>query len=343
MYLVFMEKKEQSIKNSIQENKRSISVVMCTYNGEKFIREQLDSILQQTVPADEIIIQDDCSTDQTYHILLEYKEKHSCIKVYQNSKNMGINTNFFDAIAKANGDFIAISDQDDIWNKNKLELQIKSIGKSLLCGGRSVPFSTGTGIARTDTRIPNFNLLRWLFIGSISGHTMMLSRELLKKMPDTSSITPYRFYDAILGMTAASFNSIVYIDEELVKHRRHIDAASYYKPTDNKMSIRNICQNIIRTWKFHQLLKPEISKRLTATHTFLSKIESKEQVLKDALQMIELYNSKSFFGWLSLEMFCIKHYNQLFYSKVSRIMGMLRAMYFPVSLSEYYRYLLPKK
>lgn len=339
MYFVFMEKKEQLTDN----NKRRISVVMCTYNGEHFIREQLDSILQQTVPADEIIIQDDCSTDHTFHILLEYKEKYPFLQIYQNSQNMGINANFFNAISKANGDFIAISDQDDIWNKNKLELQLKNIGKHLLCGGRSIPFSTQTGIARIDMRIPNFNLLRWLFIGSISGHTMMLSRELLKKMPETSCIIPYRFYDAILGMTAASFNSIVYIDEELVKHRRHIDAASYYKPTDNRMSIKNIFQNIVRTWKFHKTLKPEIAKRLMATHHFIQKIDSKEQVREDALRMIELYTSKSFFDWLLLEIFCIKHYNQLFYSKVSRIMGILRAMYFPISLSEYYRYLLPKK
>lgn len=340
MYIIFMEKREQEIKKN---NGKSISVVMCTYNGERFIREQLDSILQQTVPADEIIIQDDCSTDHTYDILLEYAQKYPAIKIHQNPQNLGINTNFFSAISKAKGDFIAISDQDDIWNKYKLELQIKSIGKHLLCGGRSTPFSNGRSEVRIDMRTPNFDLLRWLFIGSISGHTMMFSRDLLKKMPEVSCIAPYRLYDAILGMTAASFNSIVYLEEELVKHRRHINAASYNKPTDNRMSFRNICRNIIRTWKFHQALKPEISRRLMGTHRFLQEIDSKEEVRKDALRMIELYTGKSFFDWLSLEIFCIKHYKQLFYSQVSGITGILRAMYFPVSLSEYYRYLLPKK
>ena len=78
----------------MQENRKKISVVMCTYNGEKFIREQLDSILQQTVSVDEIIIQDDCSTDGTYDILLEYEQKYSSIKIYRNSQNIGINANF---------------------------------------------------------------------------------------------------------------------------------------------------------------------------------------------------------------------------------------------------------
>lgn len=337
-----MEKKLLNLENK-QKKEKTISVVMCTYNGEGFIREQLDSILQQTIPVDEIIIQDDCSTDCTYDILLEYTQKYPFIKIYQNNPNIGINANFFNAISKAKGDFIAISDQDDIWCKNKLELQIKSIGDNLLCGGRSVPFSTGTTVARIDMRTPNFDLIRWLFIGSIPGHTMLISKELLKKMPDVSCISPYRFYDAILGMTAASFNSIVYLEEELVKNRRHINAASYQEPTDNKMNIKNIWHNVIRTWRFHRELKPEISRRLIATHRFLQAIDSKEQVRKDALRMIELYTGKSFIDWLSLEIFCIKHYNQLFYSKVSRIVGRLRAMYFPISLSEYYRYLLPKR
>lgn len=327
----------------MQENRKKISVVMCTYNGEKFIREQLDSILQQTVSVDEIIIQDDCSTDGTYNILLEYEQKYSSIKIYRNSQNIGINANFFNAISKAEGDYIAISDQDDIWHQQKLELQIKNIGTNLLCGGRSIPFSTETGIATIDMRIPNFSLLRWLFIGSISGHTMLLSKELLQKMPDVSDIAPFRLYDAIIGMTAASFNSIVYLEEELVQHRRHLDAATYYKPIDNKFSLKNIYRNIVRTWNFNRILKPEISKRLMATHSFLKKINSKEQIHKDALRMIELYTSQSFFDFISLEIFCIKHYNQLFHSKVSRIMGIIRAFYFPISLSEYYRYLLPKK
>ena len=323
--------------------KKTISVVMCTYNGENFIREQLDSILQQTVLADEIIIQDDCSTDSTYKILLEYAQKYPFIKVYQNPKNIGINANFFDAISKAKGDYIAISDQDDIWNKYKLELQIKNIGTNLLCGGRSIPFSAETGIPMIDMRIPNFNLLRWLFIGSIFGHTMLLSKELIKKIPDISDITPFRLYDAIIGMTAAAYDSIIYLDHELVKHRRHINAATYHEPVDNKMSIKNIYRNIIRTWNFHRKLKPEIKKRLMATLSFLKKIDSEEQIHRDALKMIELYTSNSIFDFLLLELFCIKHYNKLFYSKVSRTMGILRAIYFPISLSEYYRYLLSKK
>lgn len=331
------------MNNNNDMKSKTISVVMCTYNGEKFIREQLDSILRQTLPADEIIIQDDCSTDNTYNILCEYQQNHSIIHVYRNSRNIGINPNFFNAISKATGDYIAIADQDDIWEDYKLELQVNSIGEKLLCGGRSVPFSTTNEEVRVDMRIPNYNLIRWLFIGSISGHTMLFSRQLLEKMPPATDISPLRFYDAILGMVAAAYDDIIYIEKTLVHHRRHISSVTLTKPTDNTMTLKNIYKNVIRTWKFHKKLKPKISKRLHVTHSFLNQIDSKEPILKDAKRMIELYTSKSLLDFLRLVIFCIQHYDCLFYTKVNKFAGIPRAIYFPISLSEYYRYLLNKQ
>ena len=93
---------------------KKISIVLCTYNGAKFLKEQLDSIVSQSIEPYEVIAQDDSSTDETMDILREYAQKHSYIKVFQNEKERGINNNFFSAIYRATGDFIAISDQDDI-------------------------------------------------------------------------------------------------------------------------------------------------------------------------------------------------------------------------------------
>ena len=97
------------------KNNFTVSVVMCTYNGEKYIREQIDSILQQTYSVDEIIIQDDCSTDGTCEVLYEYQQRYAQKQVIRNKRNIGFNPNFFSAIARAKGDYIAIADQDDIW------------------------------------------------------------------------------------------------------------------------------------------------------------------------------------------------------------------------------------
>jgi glycosyltransferase involved in cell wall biosynthesis len=93
----------------------TVSVVLCSYNGEKYIKEQIDSILNQTYPIYELIIQDDCSTNQTINIINSY-QPNSKIKLFCNEKRLNANYNFSSALSKATGDFIAISDQDDIMN-----------------------------------------------------------------------------------------------------------------------------------------------------------------------------------------------------------------------------------
>lgn len=102
--------------------KKTVSVVMCTYNGEKYLREQMDSILAQTYPIHEIIVCDDCSTDGTMNILQEYATKFPFIKVHRNTRNKGCNQNFHDIFYQVSKkvDYIAISDQDDIWFPEKI-------------------------------------------------------------------------------------------------------------------------------------------------------------------------------------------------------------------------------
>lgn len=101
---------------------------MATYNGAQYLREQIDSILNQTYPVHELIIQDDKSTDNTVAIANEYANRNSVVKVFVNERNMGLNQNFKSAVMRATGDFIALSDQDDIWFKDKLERQVAAIG-----------------------------------------------------------------------------------------------------------------------------------------------------------------------------------------------------------------------
>ena len=100
----------------------TVSVIMCTYNGEKYLREQIDSILAQTYPIHEIIVCDDCSTDNTMAILQEYATRFTFIKVHQNEKNKGCNQNFHDTLYKATGNYIAISDQDEFWFSDIIEI-----------------------------------------------------------------------------------------------------------------------------------------------------------------------------------------------------------------------------
>ena len=120
-----------------------ISVVMCTYNGEKYIRQQLDSILKQTYPIYEIIINDDISTDGTVDIIKEYMIRYDNIHLFVNSKRLGVHPNFMAALVKASGDYIAISDQDDIWELTKIEKQMACIKGYALCFSLSRSFGDG--------------------------------------------------------------------------------------------------------------------------------------------------------------------------------------------------------
>lgn len=111
-----------------------ISVVLCTYNGEKYINEQLNSILQQTYPVDEILVLDDGSTDGTMDIV-KYMLAESNIKskIIQNKVNLGAAGNFMKGIKLAQGDWILTSDQDDVWLKHKVEDFVKMFETQLDC------------------------------------------------------------------------------------------------------------------------------------------------------------------------------------------------------------------
>lgn len=106
----------------------NISVCMATYNGEKFIKKQIDSILYQLNTNDEIIIVDDCSVDKTLKIIKEYRENR--IKIFKNSVNKGVNISFEKAIKLAKNSIIFMADQDDIWIKGRIELMVNKLIQS---------------------------------------------------------------------------------------------------------------------------------------------------------------------------------------------------------------------
>lgn len=93
-----------------------ISVAMTTFNGEKYIEKQIESIIHQSLPVDEIIVCDDGSTDHTVELLKKYD-----VTLIQNFQNLGYKLNFKQAMEKCNGDYIFLCDQDDIWEKDKVK------------------------------------------------------------------------------------------------------------------------------------------------------------------------------------------------------------------------------
>lgn len=101
----------------------TLSIVIATYNGARFLREQLDSIYAQTLHADEVLAVDDCSTDETVEILEEYHRRYG-LKYVVNEHNLRVNANFEKALKLTSSDLIMFCDQDDVWMPNKIELMM---------------------------------------------------------------------------------------------------------------------------------------------------------------------------------------------------------------------------
>jgi glycosyltransferase involved in cell wall biosynthesis len=112
-----------------------VSVAMCTYNGEKYLQEQLDSILQQSRQPDELVVCEDASSDDTLNILQSFRQLAPFdVRVYTNDSNLGYVKNFEKAISECNGDIILCSDQDDIWYRDRVERSVAVLRDNPECG-----------------------------------------------------------------------------------------------------------------------------------------------------------------------------------------------------------------
>ncbi len=210
----------------------SVAVVMCTYNGARYLRPQLDSILAQTYPLKEIIIQDDGSSDETVAICEEYAQRHSIVKVYRNAQNLGFNLNFQTACQRVTARFVAISDQDDIWFPEKIERLLSTIGQ------HDIAFSShlrGADREHAHAVTPNYHLPALLF-GGFAGHTMLLRTDFVQRQ---DVWIPCIFYDWSLAVKAWTGQGIVRLDEPLGWHRSHAEEvcvkanAQYYAPVSH--------------------------------------------------------------------------------------------------------------
>lgn len=324
-------------------NDKKVSIVMCTFNGERFLRRQLDTIVGQTYPLYEIIIQDDGSTDGTWEILEEYARNHRQIKLFHNTDTHGVNGNFFSAMQKATGELIAISDQDDVWELKKIEKMVDTIGDNLLCSCRTKPFSEDGSHVDYDERIPNYHLPRLLY-ASVLGHSMLFRRELLKMTPDISDSYYDTVYDVILGTTAAACGQIVVCNEVLVHQRRYAEATTISKFDFDKRrtpSVKNglyiLFWSLFNYWR----VRPYMQKRFQVQCTMLKGIKNAfTEEYRDSIFICELEGKRGINSLIQLSLLFIKHRHHLFYTEGKGIVLFLRATLYPIMQAYDYRSLL---
>lgn len=206
-----------------------ISIVLCTCNGEAYLRGQIDSLLAQTYPFHELIVQDDCSTDSTGHIIRSYQQRYPerDIRFYANPQRMGFNKNFLTALQRAEGDYIACCDQDDIWVENKLETLVREMGDCPLIFHNSwVTGNRAKAYPLYGQPLPEcFPSLYAALYPRAYGHQILFRKDVLER---TKPFGGYNVsYDYLLFTLASSMGRVRYLHTPLVYWRRHEEAATY--------------------------------------------------------------------------------------------------------------------
>ena len=203
-----------------------ISVCLATFNGEKYIHEQLSSILTQLDLQDEIIISDDSSTDETINIIKSFNDKR--IILFENNKFKSPIFNLENALKNAKGDFIFLSDQDDVWAPNKVEITSKYFNKFDMIV--SDCFITNNFGEITNNSFFNLygskkGLIRNLIKNNYIGCCMAFNRKILNKSLPFPKDIP--LHDLWIGFVSELFYKTCFIEEKLVYYRRHEDAFSF--------------------------------------------------------------------------------------------------------------------
>ena len=253
--------------NSSTSNLPLVSVALCTYNGEQFLGKQLESILRQTYTNLEIVIVDDCSTDETISIVSKYQEKDRRVKYVVNETNLGFNKNFEKALKLCSGEFIAISDQDDIWVDSKIEQLLDKIGDKLMVYANSGIIDnkdqrTGKLMIDEDRPEEEYRHFKSILINNfVSGHNLLFRKEAL------DYVLPFPemgFYDWWMGFIMLYENSLAYCNEVLTLYRVHDTSVTNSLPVKSikkKVDImRKECETIIEelsTFERYKGLKPQ--------------------------------------------------------------------------------------
>lgn len=215
-----------------------ISIAMATYNGARFLREQLDSIATQTLLPYELVICDDGSTDATLEIAGQFaKEVSFLVRIYKNDKNLGYADNFLKAASLCEGDWIAFSDQDDVWLPHKLATVSRQFRDGVLLVLHSAEL-VDAALNPSGKRWPDLKKDRvveplqnrpWW---TPAGFTQCVSAELIRNYSWQSRPHDFNYpeklqaHDEWTYFLANSLGRIAYIKESLALYRRHENAVT---------------------------------------------------------------------------------------------------------------------
>lgn len=204
-----------------------INILMSTYNGEKYLSQQIESIIAQTETKWRLIIRDDGSKDNTVSIIKQFVDQDKRIEFVQ-GENVGVINSFFHLVKHSKADFYFFCDQDDVWLPNKLELML-NVAMSCKDG---VPLLVYSDLKVVDSSLnvlhhsmideltgpASTNLKEEMRRNCVTGCASMINNALAETWQDTEDIIMHDWY---LAQVAAAYNNLVYINEPTVLYRQH--------------------------------------------------------------------------------------------------------------------------
>lgn len=300
-----------------------ISVAIATYNGEKFIEKQLQSIFDQTMQVDEVVVCDDCSTDHTIDILKKYP-----VSIYENEKTLGFKLNFHKAISLCKGDYIFLCDQDDIWEKDKVEklIQImKENPKVHVCASAFVYIDAYDEFLTNKKSISLYparcmdDSLNEIVLDSIVSINYFQGSSLVidKWMKDifVSKYDPRIEHDWFICLISSSYDGMYFYNKPLFRYRIH---------ENNEIGIAGLGDDFAK----HISKSDDLNVRKEQAEKTLIVLE----IIKKSNRTY-YENRKEYFD--NLKLFCEKH---IFYLENNDILGL-----FKQNFSRYYRVIATKK
>ncbi len=215
------------------ESDFKISVAMCTYNGSRFLFQQLDSILSQTLCPDQIVIIDDASQDNTWNIIEQYSQEHSEVEfvIKKNNKNVGYIANFLNAVRAADGDIIFLADQDDVWYQTKISdvvnvfemhedaLAVNCAYDLIDADGKKIVNKLSVRQGNTG-EIKKVSWRKFILSPRYPGMSLAIKKDLIDYLPGMSSdMIPA--HDWMLNQTAAYKDGLFSYEKILAGYRQH--------------------------------------------------------------------------------------------------------------------------
>jgi glycosyltransferase involved in cell wall biosynthesis len=284
---------------------RSVVVVMATYNGERFLNEQLESILNQTIKPRLIFVSDDRSSDGTCEIIRRYSEE-ATVEVAVNAQNLGVIGNFKNAVNRVQGrDYIALSDQDDVWLPEKLEVLYTRLG-AIDDGITPAMVYSDLVVVDRNRNVLNqsfwnelgqdgyqHNLQTLLFGNFVTGCTILMNQQMADHFKDMPIDVP--MHDYWLALIGFSFGKVESVAAPLVLYRKHdanvAHSENYQKETNLKRRLgqlrriffgdsRYLKQELSIAFKFYEMYKEQLNDQQRRIFEDFLKLHGRSYLIK---------------------------------------------------------------